>query len=66
MLSLLKEGSYWEYKGVTYRIIRLEEEGLSQDALGDWVPTVVYEVEGLTEKHFYRPYTDFLSKFQMR
>lgn len=68
--DLCSAGSLWEYKGKGYTIISLQEV-LSQDALGDWVPTVHYKLAGDFKEcpgylEFYRPYTDFLSKFERR
>jgi hypothetical protein len=58
--------SYWYYKEQLYRVTEIHPKKLSQDALGNWVPTVEYESELEPELRFFRPVTEFQHKFQPR
>jgi hypothetical protein len=62
-MDMINPGTYWWYKDKQYVVLALREDMLSQDALGDWVPTVVYTLPNHRALSFCRPWTEFMSKF---
>lgn len=66
-MDQLKPGTFWWYKDVQYRVLELNEQILSQDAQGNWVPTVYYQsVNRHLGVRFSRPWTEFVSKFGIK
>lgn len=62
-IELLRPGTFWWYRDRQYVIHYVDEKLLSQDLMGDWVPTVVYSLPHDRELRFGRAITDFSSKF---
>ena len=63
MIDMIQAGTFWWYKGVQYRVQAVHPDLLSQDARGQWVPTVTYQIPHEPHRSFARPVTEFAEKF---